>query len=111
MCCGIHPHARLGRSGEVNAKLGGVGYTTASCIALTDKTCDHVAELSEVLKAYLALERFVSPEYEDEGRANLPHSRAGLGALFRVINTEIQRLMGALVDTTVELQRQMVVGR
>ena len=85
--------------------------TLASCVALTDKTCDLVAELAEMFKAYLALERFVSPEYEDEGRANVAPSRAELGAMIHVINVAIQRLTGALVDTTTTLQLQLALRR
>lgn len=83
----------------------------ASSIALTDETCDLVAELSEMFKAYLALERFVSPEYEDEGQANVAPSRAELGAMIHAINVAIQRLTRALMDTTTTLQKQIAVGR
>lgn len=83
----------------------------ASCFALTDEICDQVAELSEMLKAYLGLERFVSPEHEDEGRANVPPSRGELSAMLHGFNVEVQRLMRALLDASTVLQKQMALGR
>lgn len=85
--------------------------TIENCAALTDETCDLVAELSEMFKAYLAIERFVSPEHEDECQANVQASRAELGALLHAVNVEIQRLMRALSSATTGLQRQTEVGR
>lgn len=81
----------------------------ASYAALTDEACEPVAELSEMFKAHLAVERLVSPEYEDEGQANVQPSRAELGALLHAVNSEVQRLMRALAGTTTLLQKQMAV--
>ena len=83
----------------------------ASCIALIDETCDLVAELAEMLKAYLGLERFVSPEHEDEGRADVQPSRAELAAMLHGFSVEVQRLMRALLDASTVLQKQMALGR
>ena len=85
--------------------------TLTNCAALTDETCDLVAELSEMFKAYLALERLVSPEHEDECQANVQPSRAELGALLYVVNVEIQRRIRALAETTTALQRGMAAGQ
>ncbi len=84
--------------------------TADQCISLTDKTCDLVAELSIAFKAYLALERFVSPEYEDEAQAGVPSSRAELGSMLNALNDKILRLIGALADTTTVLQAEINTG-
>lgn len=81
--------------------------TATQCISLTDKTCDLVAELSIAFKAYLALERFVSPDHEDEGHADVQSSRANLGSMLNALNEKILRLIDALADTTTVLQAEM----
>lgn len=81
--------------------------TAAQCISLTNKAGDQVAELSGVFKAYLALERFVSPEYADDEQASVPACRSELGALLHTLNAEMLRQIGALADTLTVLQAQM----
>lgn len=86
---------------------GATSSAPTPCISLAAQVCDQVIELSETFKAYLALERFVSPEYEDEAQANVSPSRSELGALLHTLNAEMLRQIGALRNTTTVLQEQM----
>lgn len=88
------------------ADSGNTG-SAAQCIALAGKACDQVDELSVVFKAYLALERFVSPEFTDAAQVGVSPSRAELGALLRTLNAEMLRQIGALADTSAVLQAQV----
>ena len=78
-------------------------------ISLAGKTCDQVVELSDALNAYLALERFVEPEYADDAHASVPPSRAELTALLHAVNINVQRKIGALADITTVLQAQVTI--
>lgn len=76
---------------------------------MAGKVCDQVMELSEVFKAYVAVERFVVPEYMDEMRASVQPSRSELGSLLRTLNEEIVRRLAALADLTVVQQAQLTI--
>lgn len=76
-------------------------------IALTGRICDLVLDLSFILKTYVALERFVSPERADELNASIAPSRSELSAVLHTFNLEVQRLMGALTHTTAELHARV----
>lgn len=85
--------------------------TTAAthCLSMAGKTFDNIAELSHVFKGYVALERFVSPEYADEAQALVPPTRAELGSLLHSLNAQVQRQMDKLTDNITVLQAQMLV--
>lgn len=66
--------------------------------------CDQVAELSAAFKAYIGLERLVSPVTKDGAPARAPTARSEQGARLRSLNAEMLRQIGDLEKTAVELQ-------
>lgn len=81
--------------------------TEARVSSLALQAAHQVTELSITFKAYQALERFISPEYEREGDDAVSPSRSELGSLLHTLNAEMQRQIGALADTTTVLQAQV----
>ncbi len=59
--------------------------------------------LAATLKAYAALERFITPEHPTDTCEDLGLTRAGLGAVLRALNGEMERRVGLLVEATGEL--------
>ncbi|QHE84489.1 hypothetical protein [Hydrogenophaga sp. BPS33] len=86
-----------------------VNHVNASNASVYSKgrASDQMAEVSIVLQAQLALERLISTDDLDTTQASIPLSRAGLGALLHVINTEMQRRIDAIADTTTALLMQL----
>ncbi len=101
---------RAKRAQATSSSTAPVTTTAASqSISLAGKVCDQVTELSDVFKAYLAVQRFVAPEYADEASASVQPSRAELAALLRTLNEEIVRRLGALADMTTLQQAQLTI--
>ncbi len=84
------------------------GSTDADHSALTEKINDQVIELSITFKAYVALERLISPDYEDEAQARVPLSREELGALLYTLNAAMLRQIRELEETTAALQARAI---
>lgn len=76
--------------------------------SLIDRACAQVAELQEALRAYIALEHLISPEYEDEEHTFVRPSRVELGAMLHILNAEMSRRVEALRETTVRLHATFV---
>lgn len=93
-----HDHADEASASNTNAD---------ACTALSEKVHAQVAELQETFKAYIALERLISPDYEDEEQVDVPLSRAELGALLHTLNAAMQRQIAALAVTAALLQARM----
>ena len=102
---------RAKRAQATSSTTAPITTTTAATqsISLAGKVCDQVTELSDVFKAYLAVQRFVAPEYADEASASVQPSRAELAALLRTLNEEIVRRMAALADVTTLQQAQLTI--
>ncbi len=77
---------------------------SAQFAALTERAFDQLIELTHTFQSYIALERFVSPEYEDEAHAAVQPSRAELGALLHSLNEDIGRRLSALAESMAKLQ-------
>jgi len=77
---------------------------SAQFMALTERASDQLIELTHAFQSYIALERFVSPEYEDEAHAAVQPSRAELGALLHSLNEDIRRRLTALAESMAKLQ-------
>lgn len=65
---------------------------------------NEMTELSIAFKAYQALERLISPEYEHEQDGEVLPTRSELGSLLHTLNAEMQRQISALADTLSLLQ-------
>ncbi len=79
-------------------------------ISLTGRACDQMAELSIVIEAYLALERLIATDYQDEALAGVPLSRSGLGALMHILNDAMKRKIDAVADTIAAMLMQLAEG-
>jgi hypothetical protein len=75
--------------------------------SLAVQAATQVTELSVAFKAYEALERFISPEYDHQVDDDVPPSRAQLGALLHTLNAEMLQQINALADVTTVLQAQL----
>lgn len=78
----------------------------SDAIALTAQLCDMVLDLSFALNAFLALERFVSPDNADELNTSVAPSRLELSGMLHTLNSEIQRQIAALTHMTAVLHEQ-----
>ena len=74
--------------------------------ALIAKFRDQVADLSDHLKAYHALEQLVSSTGTDETAEGVTTLHADLGALLRVVNRQMQRQVDALAESARLMQIQ-----
>lgn len=79
----------------------------ARCLSLAGRVCDQVADLSIAVNGYIALERFVSPNYADETQASVAPSRLELAAMLRALNAQVMRHIDALELGTTVLQAEM----
>lgn len=98
---------RKPRGARVFGAAAAADATEARVSSLALQAANQVTELSITFKAYQALERFVSPEYEHEVDDAVSPSRSELGSLLHTLNAEMQRQISALADTTTVLQAQV----
>lgn len=100
---------KLRRTGT-KATNDNAAKATTQRIFLTGTACDQMAELSIVIEAYLALQRLMSTDYQDEALAGVPLSRSGLGALLHVLNDAMKRRIDATADTIAAMLMQLAEG-
>ena len=98
---------RKPRGARVFGAAAAADATEARVSSLALQAANQVTELLITFKAYQALERFISPEYEHEVDDSVSPSRSELGSLLHTLNAEMQRQIGALADTTTVLQAQV----
>ena len=80
-------------------------------LSLAEIACDRIAELSDIFKGYLAIERLIAPDHADELQASVAPSRAELVSLLRSINILMKRQIEKLMEDIAMLQAQMLVDR
>ena len=97
---------KLRRTGTQATNVTAAKATTQR-ISSTGRACDQMAELSIVIEAYLALERLISTDYQDEAQAGVPLSRSGLGAMLHILNDAMQRRIDAIADTMTAMLMQL----
>lgn len=78
----------------------------AQCVSLSSKAIDEATALSDMLTSFVALQRFVQPQYADEVQDHVPASRGGMHAMLDSLNADVQRRLSALTDTLIVLGAQ-----
>lgn len=78
----------------------------AQCVSLSGKATEQAMELSYKFKSFVALQRFVQPQYEDEAQDHVPATRGEMDAMLETLNADVLRRMDALADTLTVLGAQ-----